>query len=254
LWLPFAGLFLRYGIAMTPPRSGFLGILAWARAEIGILAAILIAALALLGFGTLAATVMEGETSAFDRAILLALRSADNPSDPIGPRWFELAVSDVTSLGSFAVLGLITLGAVGYLVADNKRHAALLVLIAVGGGTALSSGMKVLFERPRPDIVAHLAHVQTQSFPSGHAMLSAVTFLTLGAILMRVQPRRRMKAYIIAVAIVLTLLVGLSRIYLGVHWPTDVLGGWCLGAAWALMCWLVAAWLQARRQVEEDSC
>jgi len=238
---------------MTPPRFGLLGILAWVRAEIGVLAVVLIAALALLAFGTLAATVMEGETSAFDKAILLAFRNGDNPSDPIGPQWLERVVGDVTSLGSFAVLGLITLAAVGYLMADGKRHAALLVIIAVGGGTALSSGMKVLFERPRPDVVAHLVPVQTLSFPSGHATLSAVTFLTLGAILMRVQPRRRMKAYIVAVAIVLTLLVGLSRVYLGVHWPTDVLGGWCLGGAWALLCWLVAAWLQARHQVEGDS-
>ncbi len=238
---------------MAPPRSRFVGILTWARAEIGALAVVLIAALALLGFGILAATVTGGGAGGFDKAVLLALRSTDDLSDPIGPRWLERAVGDVTSLGSFAVLGLITIGAAGYLVADGKRHAAIFVLVAIGGGTALSSAMKLLFERPRPDVVAHLVPVQTLSFPSGHAMLSAVTFLTLGAILMRVQPRRRMKAYILAAAITLTLLVGLSRIYLGVHWPTDVLAGWCLGAAWAMACWLVAAWLQARQQVERDA-
>jgi undecaprenyl-diphosphatase len=238
---------------MAPPHSRFVGILTWARAEIGALAVVLIAALALLGFGILAATVTDGGTAGFDKAVLLALRSGDNLWDPIGPRWLERAVGDVTSLGSFAVLGLITIGAAGYLVADGKRHAAIFVLVATGGGTALSSVMKLLFERPRPDVVAHLVPVQTLSFPSGHAMLSAVTFLTLGAILMRVQPRRRMKAYILAAAITLTLLVGLSRIYLGVHWPTDVLAGWCLGSAWALVCWLVAAWLQARQQVERDT-
>jgi undecaprenyl-diphosphatase len=115
----------------------------------------------------------------------------------------------------------------------------------------LSTLLKLGFERPRPDLVPHAVVVYTASFPSGHAMLSAVTWLTLGALLMRVEPRRRVKAYVLALAVLTTLLVGASRIYLGVHWPTDVLAGWCIGAAWALMCWLAALWLQRRGRVEE---
>ena len=191
-------------------------------------------------------------TRDFDEAVLLALRSPADPADPVGPRWVEEMVRDVTSLGSTAVLTLITIAVLGFLIMDRKRGAAWLVLVSIAGGTALSTALKLGFERPRPDLVAHLVEVHTLSFPSGHAMLSAVTYLTLGALLARVQPRRRLKAYILSVAVALTLLVGFSRVYLGVHWPTDVLAGWCAGAAWAMGCWLVAAWLQSRGQVEQD--
>ncbi len=143
------------------------------------------------------------------------------------------------------------LAAAGVLALSRRRAGAVLVLVAIGGGTALSTLFKLGFERPRPDLVPHAVEVYTASFPSGHAMLSAVTWLTLGALLMRVEPRRRVKAYVLAMAVLTTLLVGASRIYLGVHWPTDVLAGWCIGAAWALICWLAALWLQRRGRVEE---
>ena len=83
-------------------------------------------------------------------------------------------------------------------------------------------------------------------------MLAAVVYLTLGALLARVQPRRWLKAYVLGLAVVLTILIGLSRVYLGVHWPTDVLAGWTAGAAWGLMVWCVALWLQQRGQIEPD--
>jgi undecaprenyl-diphosphatase len=220
------------------------------RGELVLLLLLFFAAGAVFLFVQLVEAVREGETHAFDTAILLALRSSADGTDPIGPAWLEIMFRDLTSLGSTTVLTLITLGALGYLLIDGKRAAAWLVLVCVTGGTALSSAMKLGFERPRPDLVAHLVDVHTLSFPSGHAMLSAVTYLTLGALLARVQPRRRLKAYILGGAILLTLLVGASRVYLGVHWPTDVLAGWCAGAAWAILCWTVAAWLQARGRVE----
>ncbi|MBW8268055.1 phosphatase PAP2 family protein [Caldovatus aquaticus] len=218
------------------------------RALLGVLAA----ALALLAFFALAEAVLEGETRAFDRAVLLALRARADPSDPAGPRWLEEAARDVTALGSTAILGFATLAVAGYLALARRRAAARLVLVAVAGGALLSSLLKLGFERPRPDLVPHAAAVYTASFPSGHAMLSAVTWLTLGALLMRIEPRRRVKAYVLAMAVLTTLLVGASRIYLGVHWPTDVLAGWSLGAAWALLCWLVALRLQRRGRVEPD--
>ena len=111
--------------------------------------------------------------------------------------------------------------------------------------------LKQIFERGRPDLVPHAVQVFSASFPSGHATLSAVTYLTLGALVARLAPHRLAKAYVLGVAIVLTLLVGTSRVYLGVHWPTDVLAGWCVGAAWAIACWLVAVWLQRRGKVEK---
>jgi undecaprenyl-diphosphatase len=201
-------------------------------------------------FLAIAGEVFEGETAGFDRAILLALRSPNDLADPLGPSWIEESARDITGLGGYAVLTLVTVAAVFYLVLSGKRHAAVLLAAAVVGGTLLSTGLKLGFERPRPDLVPHAARVYTASFPSGHAMLSAVTYLTLGALLARVQKRRRVKALLLTVAILVTLLVGASRVYLGVHWPSDVIAGWCVGAAWASLCWFVALQLQRQGQVE----
>ncbi len=220
------------------------------RAEVGWLLGLLAAAAGLLAFWGIAAEMLEGETGAFDRAAMLALREPGDPSDPVGPRWLEEVARDVTALGSHVVLTAVTLAVVGYLALDGRRRAALLVAASVGGGMALSSALKLGFNRPRPELVPHAVEVYTLSFPSGHAMLSAVTYLTLGALLMRVQARWRLRAYVLSLAVLTTLLVGVSRVYLGVHWPTDVLAGWCVGTAWALLCWLVALRLQREGEVE----
>ena len=157
---------------------------------------------------------------------------------------------DITALGGPTVVTLITVAVIGFLLIDGKRFAALLMLASVGGGAVLSSVLKLGIDRPRPDLVAHLVEVSTASFPSGHAMLSAVIYLTLGALLSRVEAPRRVKIYVLTVAVLLTFLIGLSRIYLGVHWPTDVLAGWCAGSAWAMLCWRVALALQRAGEVE----
>ncbi|HEX8166668.1 MAG TPA: phosphatase PAP2 family protein [Beijerinckiaceae bacterium] len=204
-------------------------------------------------FVKLAGAVVEGDTEAFDRRILLSLRNPADLSDPIGPSWFEEAARDVTGLGSHTILLLVTLASLAYLLLMRKCGAALLLLAAVGGVMLLSAALKLGFERPRPDLVPHGARVYTASFPSGHAMLSAATYLTLGALLARVHERRHTKVFFLSVAIVLTVLVGASRIYLGVHWPSDVLAGWCGGAAWAALCWFVALQLQRRGDVEPPS-
>ncbi|HEY9214769.1 MAG TPA: phosphatase PAP2 family protein [Ancylobacter sp.] len=222
----------------------------WVAAELGALLALVGAATGLLIFAMIADEVVEGETHGFDQAVLLAFRVAGDPAEPIGPKWLEIMMVDVTALGSAVVLGLVTLAAVGFLFMDGKRHSALFVLLAVASGTALSYLLKTGFDRPRPDLVAHLADVHTLSFPSGHAMGSALTYLTIGAVIVRTERKRLLKIYVLSLAIGLTLIVGLSRIYLGVHWPTDVLAGWALGSAWALLCWLIALWLQRRGEIE----
>lgn len=216
-----------------------------ARQEIVPIAILLGIALPVLAFIEIADEVGEGEARWFDESILLALRTAD-PADPIGPRWVEVSVMDITALGGFAVLALVTLMAAGYLLVRQRWVDALMLLVATGGGTLISEGLKVGFNRPRPDLVAHVVETTSMSFPSGHAMLSAVTYLTLGALIARTQDKRRLGGYVIGAAILVTVLIGLTRIYLGVHWPTDVLGGWCLGAAWALLCWVAATWLGNR--------
>lgn len=218
------------------------------RQELAILLAAFVAGTSLWLFGAIADEVLEGEARAFDRAVLLALRAPGDRADPLGPAWFEAAARDVTALGSFTVLAIVTLAALGYLSMIRRRGAALLLAVAVGGGAVLSTLLKELFGRPRPDLVAHGAEVFTASFPSGHAMMSTVTYLTLAAVLARLQPRRRVKLYLLAVGIVVALLVGASRVYLGVHWPTDVVAGWSLGAAWATGAWGLALALQSMNE------
>lgn len=204
----------------------------------------------LWGFVALADEVMEGETATFDEWLLLLLRSPGDLSDPIGPGWFEETARDVTALGGVGVLVFVTLAVVGYLLLKRSRGLALYTSVAVGGGILLSTLLKEFFDRSRPDLVPHETVVYTSSFPSGHSMMSAVVYLTLGAMLARIQPQTRLKAYLLLVAAFITVSVGASRVYLGVHWPTDVLAGWAGGAAWAVACWLILRKLQRRGDVE----
>ena len=195
-------------------------------------------------FGLVAQTVVEGKSSAFDRSIILAFREHGNPSAPIGPAWVQEAARDLTSLGSIIVLVIITLAIAGYLFLARKQAAAWLMLVAVFGGIAVSDLLKFAFGRPRPDFISPAARVFTTSFPSGHATLSAITYLTIAGLLAESQSSARVGMYFIVLAALLTILIGISRVYLGVHYPTDVLGGWCVGAAWALGCWVLMTWLQ----------
>lgn len=210
-------------------------------------AGLLVASLVLM-FGLLAEEVLEGDTTAFDLAILSTLRSAANPADPIGSPWLHEAAQDVTSIGSVVFLGFVLLAAVGYLLLIQKRALAILMAVSVVGGELLSTILKKSFDRPRPAI-PHITQVFTASFPSGHAMLSAITFLTIGALLARANEDPRLKRYFMMLAVFLTVAVGVSRVYLAVHYPTDVLAGWCIGSGWAILCWTVALWLEQNNRI-----
>jgi len=204
-------------------------------------------------FGFVALDVAARKLSAFDRYIIFALRKSAEQPVPIGPPWLQEAARDVTSLGSITVLLMITIAVAGYLFLARKPGVAWLMLIAVFGGLALNNLLKFVFARPRPDIVSHAPRVFTTSFPSGHATLSAITYLTIAALLARAYPSPVLDLYFILLAAVLTVLIGVSRIYLGVHFPTDILGGWCIGTAWALGYWVLMAWLQQGGQIEPPS-
>jgi undecaprenyl-diphosphatase len=213
-----------------------------------ILAPLAISVAALWGFLELTDEVFEGEAHTLDTRILLALRAPGSPGDPLGPGWFEELVRDITALGSTGVLSLIVLATVLFLLLDGRARMAGFVLLATGGGALVSSLLKELFGRPRPDLLPHGMQVYTASFPSGHAMLSAVVYLTLAALLARVVPTRRLKIFLLSVAMAVVALVGMSRVYLAVHWPSDVLAGWAAGAAWALACWGGAQVLTVERR------
>ncbi len=201
--------------------------------------AFFVSAAAFLAFAELAGDVLEGENHQIDTTILLMMRSADL-ADPLGPPWFEEMMRDITALGGVAVLTLVTIFSAIYLLLIKRRDLMLYLAAAAVTGTIFSNLLKAGFSRPRPDIVPHEIVVYTASFPSGHSLVAAVIYLTLGVILAEAQSRYRIKIYILTIAVVVTLLVGISRIYLGVHWPSDVLAGWLAGSAWAFMLWIAA--------------
>lgn len=204
------------------------------RPETRTLIVLLLIAVAIWAFAALASEMVDGELDSYDRAILLALRNPADATDPLGPAVLEQAMRDFTGLGGVAVLTLLTLATALALMLRAQTRLVVALLVAVAGGGLLSMFAKMLFGRARPDLVPHGVDVYTASFPSGHSMMSAATYLTLAAMLARAEPMRRIKAYYFTMAVFVTVLVGFSRVYLGVHWPSDVLAGWTAGAAWAL--------------------
>jgi len=194
--------------------------------------------------------VTHTRTQHLDEQVILRLREPGQPSRPAGPSWLPNAMRDLTSLGSAPVLIFFVLAVAGALLARRQYHALALLLAATVGAQALNALLKGVFDRPRPELALRLTDAQSTSFPSGHAMDSAVIYLTLAALLARFVRHRSLKLYFLGLALLLSLIVGLTRVYLGVHYPSDVLAGWFAGLAWALMCWTLASYLQRRGSVE----
>ena len=235
---------------MTPDQILAFGrrALRIARTEIAAVSALFIIALGVMTFVELADDMTEADGRAFDQAVLEAMRPGVTPADPWGPGWLEEAAMDLTALGGIAVLGLFALVVTGFLILQRKRLSALLLVLGLAGGVALSEGLKAVFGRERPPEELQAVETLNASFPSGHSLLSAVFYLSIGVMLTRAFPKRHLKAYVVGVAVLLTLIVGLTRVYLAAHWATDVLAGWSVGAAWAMALWLVAYAVQRRQQ------
>ncbi len=217
--------------------------------ERAILVAVALIAAGIWVFGWLADEVIEGGSARFDTTILLSMRRGVD-HHPFGPPAFQEGARDITALGGVVVLTLVTGLTAAFLTLDGKGRLGNFVIASVASGLIAAVVLKTVFHRPRPDIVPHAVYVDTASFPSGHSMMSAVTYLTLGALIARSQQKRRMRAFFLLTAVGLTLLIGVSRVYLGVHWPTDVLAGWTAGAVWALLCWVAAQRLQRTETIE----
>jgi undecaprenyl-diphosphatase len=236
-----------------PRRNPLLRFLSWLGShELAVLLAIGGIAGGVWLFAALAEEVGEGDSDSIDRGILMAMRRPGT-LEPLGPPVLHEVARDITALGGIFILGSLTGMTAAFLALDGKRRMALFVLGCVVSGVLVSAGLKELFQRPRPDLVPHGSYVSSPSFPSGHSMMSAVTYLALGALLARSQERRRLKAFFLLSAGLLTFVVGLSRVYLGVHWPSDVLAGWTAGAVWALVCWLAARRLQVAHTIEREA-
>lgn len=230
-------------------------LISWMRSHIEMtsLALLSIIVAAILTLAELSEEVFEGSTRNLDRDILLLLRTPGDPSNPIGPLWLEEMGRDFTALGGVAVLTLTTLVVSVFFLLLHRWTSALYILVTVGGGILISGIAKEFFDRPRPDLVPHGSIVHTASFPSGHSMMAAVAYLSLGVLIARVQPRLVLKVYVMIVAVLLTIFVGVSRIYMGVHWPTDVAAGWLAGGAWAMICLMVARSLAKRGHIEREA-
>ncbi|MDP3659654.1 phosphatase PAP2 family protein [Phenylobacterium sp.] len=235
---------------ISPPQGSWLRSVR-ERLEFRTLALIVAAGACLWAFLEISDDVSENDTASLDRTLLLALRTPGHPADPIGSRTFEEAMRDVTALGGFTFLTLLVTLTVLALLFYRERRQAIVLAATVIAAQLSADLLKGIYARPRPDLVPHGSYVYSHSFPSGHSMLSAVVFLTMAAILSSLQERRSARVFILAVAVLLTVAVGISRVYLGVHWPSDVVAGWTLGAAWAFAGRLALSVWRSRSEAAE---
>lgn len=191
--------------------------------------------------------MVTGRAAAFDSLVFGWFGHPAGSHAASGSVRFREILRDVTALGSHAVLDYLGLAAVLYLLAVRRYALGAVTFCAMAGGIALNSALKGLFDRPRPPFAA-VVPVFTRSFPSGHAMLSMIAFLTVASLLARAVPDRGTRIFVFGQAIFLSIMVGLSRVWLGVHYPSDVLAGWAIGAAWALIWIALADAVEARRR------
>lgn len=201
---------------------------------------------AVIGAGAVALLLLFGfligsGPSAWDRAVMVGLRTPGDPADPIGPPGLLSFMRDVTALGGGRLLTVIVIAVAGLLVVRRLYVPALLTVLSSWSGGQVTALVKEHVGRARPDIVPRLVEVSELSFPSGHATASAVVYLTLTALGTQAVRERRVRAYLLACAVLLVGMIGISRVYLGVHWPTDVLAGWSFGTLWALGWWRLGA-------------
>jgi undecaprenyl-diphosphatase len=197
-----------------------------------------VVALMAFAFLKLGSEVMEGDVQALDQRLLLSAQALR-----LAHPWLAPVMRDLSGLGSVVVLTLLTVATVAHLALFSSKKRGAVVAVSIASGSLLVSVFKAGFGRPRPDMAFAELSVPGLSFPSGHASMSAIVFLTMGALIAATRLRTAERVYILVVAGLMTLLVGLSRVALGVHWATDVLGGWSFGAAWAV------AWLMMARKI-----
>lgn len=203
----------------------------------------------LVGLGAyLADELIEGEGWAIDPRILVGLRVPGDLQRPIGPHWLQQSAVDISALGGPTLLWLFGLSGLVWLLWRRHRAEAAWIAVSLIGATLISNSLKYVIGRPRPELVPHLVQVNNASFPSGHSLVSAALYLTLALMLAEDAKSWAARTAIVGFGALLVLLIGCSRVYLGVHWPSDVLGGWSFGTAWALAVFAANRWLRRARQ------
>ncbi|MBU4527294.1 MAG: phosphatase PAP2 family protein [Hoeflea sp.] len=206
-------------------------------------------------FIEIAEEMAEGEIRRIDEMLFLSLRVAGDPTTPLGPPWFQETAVEITAIGGYPLI-ILTLAAVaGFFIVTRRYGAAAYAVLAVGSGALLTQTLKQYYGRPRPDLVDHLDTVHTLSFPSGHALVTTVAYLTIASLVIGFLDDRRARIYVLSVAVFVAFIVGFSRVYVGVHWPSDVAAGWALGAAWASLSWLILHFLhlRSRGRIKQES-
>ena len=193
--------------------------------------ALSIAGLCWLSVAFIAWSVMRGGTVSFDEAGLFLWRNAD--LSPIGSAHTLEIVRDITSLGGVFLRHLFAIAAILSLIMMGMRRTAWHLTLIVSLGWTANSGLKALFSRPRPDIVPHLMGASGNSFPSGHSFNAAVVYVSIALIFAAMSQRTAVRYLLIASALLLSIMIAWSRVWLGVHWPTDVIAGWLGGVGWA---------------------
>jgi len=210
------------------------------------LAGLAIAALALWGFAAIAEDVLEKETRVFDTEILLALKRLHTPV-------LDQIMIGLTFLGEPKLLLVISLALGAFLLVRHHRSEALTIAIAGVGAVSLNALLKLLFARARPQLWERVVDVRFYSFPSGHSMISMVMYGLLGYFLISRYPQWRW--LIATLTLLLVIGIGFSRLYLGVHWPTDVIAGYTAGIVWLIACILsleISKQLRSPPLVPED--
>jgi undecaprenyl-diphosphatase len=211
--------------------------------EIGILLALLVVVAGTWIFLEIADEIIEGGTQKFDLMALEILRAYHPP-------WLSPVLRDITSLGSLSVLFLVTASVAGFLLLQRDFRHMIFIIVSTGFGALLVILLKTVFARQRPDILLPvLLKETTPGFPSGHATMAAVVYLSIAAVLSRVEHSQKVRVYTILLAVLLTFLVGMTRVCLGVHYITDILAGWSIGFAWACLCWLFVRYLDVRKNI-----
>lgn len=203
-----------------------------------------LAALSLLATAALLALLfghwLAPDPLMIDRSIIQGLRAWG------GPSWLPGVAVDLTALGGSTVVTLVVVLVAGFLLMQRLWLTALALVLATSTGGQMVWLIKRTIGRARPDLVPHLVDVSNASFPSGHATNSAIIYLTMAGLVAQVARERAVRRYVLGLAVVLVGAIGMSRVYLGVHWPSDVLAGWSAGTGWAALWWWIAATVRAR--------